>query len=119
MMFEHTTKSLIDENYILIIPKNETTVFVFWKFSEYKNFQFQNKNYKENIIIKIFENSNLVVEISAKWNDARKYIVLPKKSKEIFAELYAENQNENERIAVSNTLRFFYKEEENISFSKF
>lgn len=112
MSFNLTTKSILDENYCLVLPKNSSEVFVFWKFSDFKISQFEKGYYFKNIIFRVLdENKNIVADVPCEWDRAKFYISLPKFVNSITVELYAENSNGKEKISVSNEINISYEKE--------
>jgi len=112
MSFDLNTKSLLDENYCVMLIQNSSTIFVFWKFSDYKNYQFEKGFYKKDITIKLLdENNNCVVDIPVEWNKARLYVALPRSLNSVRVEIYAENSNSREKLSSYGPLKISYMKE--------
>lgn len=119
MSFSFNTKSILDENYCIALPQNSSTVFVFWKFSDYKISQFEKGYYFSNIILRVIdENKNNIVDLPCSWNKAKLYISLPRVINSVSVELYAENEKGKEKISVSNEVKLSYEKETKKDYSK-
>lgn len=107
-----TVQSILNENYCVALIKNSSTIFVFWKFSNYKLSQFRNREINDKILIKVFDsNDNLVCSIGENFETAKTYIVLPRSVDEVYVKMYVINKNSEELIAVSNRVKLSYEKE--------
>jgi len=105
-----TVLSSLDENYCVVMPRNFETVFIFWKFSNYKISQFKNGEYSKNIMIKFFdENKNPVLDISVPYDAAKYYITLPRHTASITASLYLNRNNSYELLSNSNEISLSFE----------
>ncbi|MEF3280891.1 MAG: DUF4912 domain-containing protein [Elusimicrobiota bacterium] len=104
--------SIFDENYCLIMPKNSETIFVFWKFSNYKISQFKNGEYLKKISIKALDESDKnIAEITLDYDMAKCYLMLPRYVENVFVRLYARSKNGEETISCSNKIKLSYEKE--------
>lgn len=107
MNFQVSVKSIIDENYIIILPQSLMSIFTFWKLSDYRINQFNSGYYYEKLLFRVLdENKEIVVLIEENWNSSRFYITLPRSVNSICVELYAENSNGKELLSTSNVISF-------------
>lgn len=107
-----TVQSILNENYCVALIKNSNTIFVFWKFSNYKISQFKNKEISDKILIKVFDsNDNLVCSIGENFEIAKTYIVLPKSVDEVYVKIYVVNKNIEELVSTSNKVKLSYEKE--------
>lgn len=83
--------SSLNENFCVILPKNASTIFLFWKMSDFKIEKFEKKEYADNLIVKVFdEKENQVMEVPASWSSGKLYINLPKDDFRCFVKIYSQ-----------------------------
>jgi hypothetical protein len=99
-------RSILDENSCNILVKNNETLFIFWKFSQFKINQFINLEYKEKILIRLYDSSERqMLEIESKWNSGKIYIKLPKQGFICKARIYSFKGDALEELFSSQYVR--------------
>lgn len=97
--------SSLNENFCVVLPKNASSVYLFWKFSDFKIEKFEKKEYGETLIVKVFdEKESQVMEMPAPWDSGKLYISLPKDDFKCSVRLYSQNGGGLEEIARSNLI---------------
>lgn len=121
MLSTENVKTSIDQTYCAIIPKNFSTIYLFWKLSNFKIDKFISKEYNEKIIIKVFDEfENFIMETNAFWNSGRIYINLPKDNFKCKVKIYAQLKSGNlEEIASSNLIDIPSEKEYNLTYQTY
>jgi hypothetical protein len=111
--FIPTPKSILNENYCVAIGVNSETIFLFWKFSNYRISSFEKSLLDRKIIIKVFDrNENVVAEIETDYASSKIYITLPSVNFPVCARIYVKsNSGEIEETAKSNDITLSHERE--------
>lgn len=113
-MFEKLSPlSIIDENYCVCMIKNASTVFVFWKFSEYYLMLFKQLKLSQTIRIKIYsENDNrCIADVPSNYFDGGCYVNIPYINGRIKAVIFCVENNSEKELCYSNSVSLSYEKE--------
>lgn len=102
-MIYPTPKTILDENYCVCILRNATTLFVFWKFSDYYLSLFENKSISPYIRLKLInEDEKILVDIPCLYSKSLIHIGLPANARRARVEIYCNENNNQKLLCVSN-----------------
>jgi len=111
----------LDKTFCVILPKNFSKIYLFWKFSNFKIEKFEKKEYSHNLIIKILDrDNNTIMETSAIWNSGKIYLNLPKDNLSCYVKIYANTINGKlEEIATSNIIDIPSEKENKVNYGNY
>ncbi|MEA3307835.1 MAG: DUF4912 domain-containing protein [Elusimicrobiota bacterium] len=100
-------KTLPATERLVLLVKNPNKIFVFWQWDKVKTNNFQNKDFKEDIILKFYyaQERSFACEKVLSWDKFKEYMDIPQKGKDYYAIMYAQNSSgEIIQLMESNTI---------------
>ncbi|MCX7641522.1 MAG: hypothetical protein N2Z20_02675 [Elusimicrobiales bacterium] len=105
MITKLTAKTILDENYCICMMRNATTVFVFWKFSDYYLKLFEEKIISQEVRIKVFnEEGKCIADIPSIYASGGLHIILPSFSKKIRVGIFGFEKGVEKSFCFSNEI---------------
>lgn len=94
--------AILDENYCVLMPKNFEEVYLFWRFSAYKEASFEKGEYAFGLRVKLVDGAGKkVMELTLPWEKGGSYIKLPGEDFKCHAEIYAVKDGREELLCSS------------------
>ncbi|MGC8866582.1 MAG: DUF4912 domain-containing protein [Elusimicrobiales bacterium] len=111
MIEKLTPLSILDENYCVCMIRNSSTIFVFWKFSNYYINLFEKKIISSEIRLKVYSSDRCIADIPVNYKVAGYHITLPSIVTEIKVGLFCYENGEEKNLCFSNQLSLSYEKE--------
>ncbi|MBU2529938.1 MAG: DUF4912 domain-containing protein [Elusimicrobia bacterium] len=91
---DNTNKTLPISERLVLLVKNPTKIFVFWRWNKAKTENFLNKNFKKEVILKFYyaPERSFACQKSLKWDKFKEYMDIPQKGKDYYAIMHAETE---------------------------
>ncbi len=92
---------------LVLLVKNPCKVFVFWSWNKAKTENFLNKEFKKDIILKLYyaQEKSFASQKILSWDKLKEYMDIPQKGKDYYAVMHAQTESgEVIQLMESNTI---------------